>query len=265
MKPLAFILAGLLLVGPSHAQVSAPIEREAHASPKRPWFHRWFHRHRDAPKWDGVHPELRLKLETIQALMREEGYDLRLMEGFRSDARQAQLLASGSGVTQVGAGRSCHNHGFAADMVIFVRNRPSWDLTHSHVRDGYARFGELATSAGLRWGGAWTHFQDMPHVEMRDECLLAMRSLRRGETRPQWVDLPTPVEVWPGGRLAMSTLGCVGVTCLANWRFSDAQANLPTGSPWPRNTWSGLANGAACSAGPRGGTAASLPGWLTPT
>ena len=265
MKYLAPFLAAALLAGQAHAHVSAQGEHEVHVTPKRTWFQRWFHRHGDAPQWDGVHPDLRLTLEAIQEVMREEGFDLRLMEGFRSDARQAALLATGGGVTQVGAGRSCHNHGFAVDMVIHVRNRPSWDLTHSHVRDGYARLGELATSAGLRWGGAWTDFQDMPHVEMRDECLLAMRSLRRGETSPQWVDLPAPVEVWPGVHLAMSTISCVGVTCSANWGFPNAQAYLATGLPRPRNAWSGLANGTACSAGPRGGAVASLPGWLTPT
>jgi len=217
MKPPAFLLAALLLAGPVHAHV--PDGSDARATPQRPWFHRWFHRHRDAPQWDGVHPELRLRLETIQALMREEGFDVRLMEGFRSDARQAKLMANGAGVTQVGAGRSCHNHGFAADMVIFVRGRPSWDLTHSHVRDGYVRFGALATAAGLRWGGAWSDFQDMPHVELRDECLLAMRSLQRGETRRQWVDLPSPVEVWPGVSWAMSAAvpGCQSLGCFTDW------------------------------------------------
>jgi len=230
MKPPAFLLAALLLAGPIHAHV--PDGSDARATPQRPWFHRWFHRHRDAPQWDGVHPELRLKLETIQALMREEGFDLRLMEGFRSDARQARLMASGSGVTQVGAGRSCHNHGFAADMVIFVRGRPSWDLNHSHVRDGYVRFGALATAAGLRWGGAWADFQDMPHVELRDECLLAMRSLRRGETRPQWSDLPSPIEVWPGVSWAISTTvpGCLGLGCLTGGEFPSFEV-VGVGSP----------------------------------
>lgn len=226
MKTIICIIAAILLAAPVHAHDKVAGEHEAHATPKRAWFHRWFHRHRDAPQWDGVNPELRHRLEAIQGVMRDEGFDLRLMEGFRSDARQAQLLASGHGVTQVGPGRSCHNHGFAADMVVFVRNRPSWDLTNPHVREGYARFGALATEAGLRWGGAWVDFQDMPHVEMRDECLLAMRSLRQGETKPAWVDLPTPFEVWPGVSWAMSTTrpGCTGLGCFSGWAFPDPEA-----------------------------------------
>lgn len=220
MKYLAPFFAAVLLAGQAHAHTPPHGEHEAHAAPKRSWIHRWFHRHGDAPQWDGVHPDLRLKLEAIQGVMREEGFDLRLMEGFRSDARQAALLATGDGVTQVGAGRSCHNHGFAVDMVIHVRNRPSWDLTHSHVRDGYARFGALATAAGLRWGGAWIDFQDMPHVEMRDECLVAMRSLRRGETMQRWVDLPAPIKVWPGGQawaLSPSSSACETLHCWKRW------------------------------------------------
>lgn len=43
------------------------------------------------------------------------------------------------------------------------------------MRQGYQRYGELAQQAGLRWGGAWKDLQDMPHVEMRNECLVAIR------------------------------------------------------------------------------------------
>lgn len=148
---------------------------EFHEAPTRAQARQVF-RHRDRPQWDGVHPELRIKLESIYAQMHAEGFDIRLAEGFRSHERQAQLLASAKGVTQVGPGRSCHNYGYAADSVVFKRGRPSWDLKDTDVSRGYARYGELAQAAGLRWGGAWKGFQDMPHVEMTGDCRLAIRA-----------------------------------------------------------------------------------------
>ncbi len=53
---------------------------------------------------------------------------MRPVEGYRSPERQA-LLASGSGVTSVGAFSSCHNFGLALDAAVFVNGEPSWNLT----------------------------------------------------------------------------------------------------------------------------------------
>lgn len=170
------LLALALASAPVLVHAHAPATDSVEVHGKKPgFFKRLFHRHKDAPQWDGVQPELRSALERIALQMKDEGYDLRLMEGYRSKQRQAELLASQKGVTQVGRGSSCHNHGWAADMVIYKRGRPSWDLKDEQVRQGYQRFGELAQQAGLRWGGAWKSFKDMPHVEMRSECLVAIR------------------------------------------------------------------------------------------
>ncbi len=148
---------------------------EFHAPPTRAQARQIF-RHRDRPQWDGVHPDLRKRLEAIYVQMSAEGFDIRLAEGYRSFERQAQLLEGGTGVTQVGPGRSCHNYGYAADSVVFKRGRPSWNLKDPDVAGAYKRYGELAQAAGLRWGGAWKGFQDMPHVEMWGDCRLAIRA-----------------------------------------------------------------------------------------
>ncbi|WP_080354947.1 M15 family metallopeptidase [Stenotrophomonas maltophilia] len=137
--------------------------------------------------WKGVHPDLREKIEAIQDVMRDEGFDLRPVEGYRSPERQAVLLASASGVTSVGAWSSCHNYGLALDAAIYVGGKPSWNLSDPHVIAGYERFGELAEILGLNWGGRWTSPKDYPHVEMKAECGQSKWAKRHGQTLPKFI------------------------------------------------------------------------------
>lgn len=234
IKTLLVSVLFLVATVPAHAHVPADSIADVHG--KKPGlFKRLFHRHKDAPQWDGVHPDLRAKLERIQLQMKEEGYDLRLAEGYRSEQRQAELLASQKGVTQVGPGRSCHNHGFAADMVIHKRGRPSWNLKNDHVRQGYERYGELAQAAGLRWGGAWTDFKDMPHVEMRAPCLVAIRSYRAVQEVRVAAVVPEPLPpLWPGlDPLAITPAEeCVGFVCRRPWEWSVSTSRLYWSAWW---------------------------------
>jgi len=198
---------------PLDADIGEPEEPHAHdvAPAKRPLISRLFHRRTPKGAWAGMDPMLKAKLENIYSQLRREGYDVRLVEGHRSEARQAELLANGQGVTQVGPGRSCHNFGLAADSAVFKRGQATWDLNDEWVRRGYERYGELATEAGLRWGGHWATFKDLPHVELRNECRVAIRERRRTDGRVAareesfgleldlWRSTPT---AWEGGRYA---------------------------------------------------------------
>lgn len=137
--------------------------------------------------WKGVHPDLREKIEAIQEVMRDEGFDLRPVEGYRSPERQTALLASASGVTSVGAWSSCHNYGLALDAAVYVGGKPSWNLSDPHVIAGYERFGELAEILGLNWGGRWTSPKDYPHVEMRAQCGQSKWAKRHGQILPKFI------------------------------------------------------------------------------
>lgn len=148
---------------------------------------RWwnvFKKKRNEKMWSGVHPDLRTKLEAVYDMMAQRGFDVRPMEGMRSEARQAALLASNSGVTSVGAGMSCHNHGYAVDSVMHVDGKPTWDMNDPHVREGYMLFGEMVEAVGLDWGGSWLSFKDYPHVEMKSQCHVAIRAKRSGTKAP---------------------------------------------------------------------------------
>lgn len=158
--------------------------------------YRFFHPKQER-MWKGVHPDLREKIEAIQAVMESEGFDLRPIEGYRSPERQATLLASASGVTGVGAWSSCHNYGLALDAAIYINGELSWNTNDPHVLAGYQRYGQLAEMLGLNWGGRWTSPVDMPHVELKAECGKAKWAKRHGKDLPIFVvsDEPSSLAV----------------------------------------------------------------------
>jgi len=89
-----------------------------------------------------------------------------LTQTYRDPALQAQLVAEGKSKAQ--PGQSLHNFAPAlafdvAFAVNIVNGKPTmltWDFVW------FERWGELAESLGLVWGGRWQHLVDGPHVQM---------------------------------------------------------------------------------------------------
>jgi peptidoglycan L-alanyl-D-glutamate endopeptidase CwlK len=72
--------------------------------------------------WMLLDEEFRQRVLMLYRIMRDQhGYDVVLLEGYRSAERQAQLASLGTHVTQAGPGRSYHQHGLAADSA-FLRD-----------------------------------------------------------------------------------------------------------------------------------------------
>ena len=117
--------------------------------------------------WDLLDEEFRRRLLLVYKIMREQhGYEMALLEGYRSPARQGRLAALGKQVTQAEANRSYHQYGLAADNA-FVRNgRIVISEKDPWAMEGYRLYGEVAHSVGLVWGGDWS-FRDYGHVEYR--------------------------------------------------------------------------------------------------
>lgn len=122
--------------------------------------------------WSQLDPEFTQRLLLAFKLMKERhGYDMVLIEGYRSPERQEQLLAQGGHVTQVGANMSYHQYGLAADAAflrdgrIVISEREAWAMR------GYELYGQIAEQLGLTWGGAWK-MQDYGHVELRRKGVL---------------------------------------------------------------------------------------------
>jgi len=89
-----------------------------------------------------------------------------LFEGYRSQARQTWLFASGR--TRQGAvvtqkrTPDHHGYGLAADIVWFdTGNTPQWDGADTL----WQTLGHAARSIGLIWGGDWSGFPDTVHLQ----------------------------------------------------------------------------------------------------
>lgn len=118
--------------------------------------------------WGLLDAEFRRRLLLVFELMRERhGYELVLLEGWRSGERQNQLAAMGGHVTRATAFESQHQWGRAADVAFLRQGRIVISERDEWAMRGYEHYGALATSLGLAWGGHWRSLRDYGHVEWR--------------------------------------------------------------------------------------------------
>ncbi|WP_228076640.1 M15 family metallopeptidase [Novilysobacter ciconiae] len=131
-------------------------------------------------KWARIAPDFQQRVLAIYRVMREvHGYEMVLVEGYRSPERQASLAAKGGAVTRAGAGQSCHQYGLAVDSALYRDGRLQWDMEDPWTRRGYFLYGELAVEAGLEWGGNWRSIKDYVHLELKSDCRQARRAAGR--------------------------------------------------------------------------------------
>lgn len=125
-------------------------------------------------RWALIDADMQQRVLAVFGAMRERGYEMALVEGYRSEARQAELLRSGH-ATRAEPGQSCHQHGLAVDAAILRDGRLQWDMSDTWIREGYFLYGELAEQAGLAWGGRWQGLKDYVHVESAVPCRVKRR------------------------------------------------------------------------------------------
>jgi len=128
-------------------------------------------------QWELLEADFRQRLLVVFKLMHDQhGYDMVLLEGYRSPERQAQLAALGPQMTRAGAFESYHQFGLAADCAFMRDGRIVISEQDPWAAGGYALYGEVARSVGLTWGGGWASIKDFGHVEMRRDGVLQRRS-----------------------------------------------------------------------------------------
>lgn len=117
--------------------------------------------------WHLLQHEYEQRLLLVFKIMKEKyGYDMALLEGYRSPERQDMLALAGSNVTNAKAFQSYHQFGLAADCAFFrdghllISEKDPWAMR------GYRLYGAIAESLGLRWGGRWA-MMDLGHTELR--------------------------------------------------------------------------------------------------
>lgn len=117
--------------------------------------------------WQLLDPDFSRRMLLVFRLMKERhGYDMAILEGYRSPERQNSLAAAGANVTNAKAFQSYHQFGLAADCAflrdgkLVISEKDPWAMR------GYRLYGEVAESVGLTWGGRWT-MMDFGHTELR--------------------------------------------------------------------------------------------------
>jgi peptidoglycan LD-endopeptidase CwlK len=117
--------------------------------------------------WGLLRPEFSQRLLLVFKIMKEKyGYEMALLEGYRSPARQEMLAGMGSQVTNARAFQSWHQYGLAADCAFWRDGKLVISEKDPWAMRGYQLYGEVAESAGLTWGGRWT-MMDFGHAELR--------------------------------------------------------------------------------------------------
>lgn len=123
-----------------------------------------------------------------RSLDRMDGIDARLIEiahfalnissidfgipqlgGSRTVEEQQSLFKDGKSKCDGIDKCSFHQSGMALDFYAYVDGKASWDQAHLAVVA--CAFLQAASMLGykLQWGGLWTTFKDMPHVQLLEE------------------------------------------------------------------------------------------------
>jgi peptidoglycan L-alanyl-D-glutamate endopeptidase CwlK len=117
--------------------------------------------------WTLLNADFSQRLLVAFKIMKEKhGYEMALLEGYRSPARQTLLASMGSQVTSAGAFQSWHQYGLAADCAFWRDGKLVISEKDPWAMRGYRLYGEIAESLGLTWGGRWT-MMDFGHAELR--------------------------------------------------------------------------------------------------
>ena len=126
--------------------------------------------------WDLLDQEFTQRLLLVFKIMKEQhGYDMAILEGYRSPERQDALARMGGHVTNARAGQSWHQHGLAADCAflrdgkLVISEKDPWAMR------GYELYGQVAESVGLTWGGRWK-MMDFGHTELRVSGVMKRRT-----------------------------------------------------------------------------------------
>jgi len=114
----------------------------------------------------GLDPAIRGKAaQFINNVESDFGVQLRITQGFRSNAEQDALYAQGRTtpgkiITWARGGESYHSYGLAFDVVIMRNRQPIWDPISANI-------GAVGVGLGFEWGGNWSAAKrDYPHFQM---------------------------------------------------------------------------------------------------
>ncbi|RWZ59901.1 peptidase M15 [Halobacillus fulvus] len=127
-----------------------------------------------------VHEGVKDKVHLLLIKCYEDGINVQISSGYRSNSDQQRLYnqgrtVSGNVVTNAKAGQSVHNYGLAVDYFL-----TTWDGSKATwtVNDDWRKVAELGKALGFEWGGDWRSFKDYPHLQLTGG--LTWRDLKAG-------------------------------------------------------------------------------------
>jgi peptidoglycan L-alanyl-D-glutamate endopeptidase CwlK len=87
-----------------------------------------------------------------------------VLEGLRTEERQAELVASGASQTM----NSRHLTGHAVDLAPIdpSTNEITWEWDYYYILEPHIKEMAEALYININWGGDWTSFKDGPHWEL---------------------------------------------------------------------------------------------------
>lgn len=128
------------------------------------------------PKIEKLHPVLVAATVALIERCYARGVNIVITQGLRTIAEQDALYAQGRTkpgqiVTNAKGGTSYHNYGVAIDFALLLNDGRvvSWDTKLDVDKDGITDWMEVVDEANkldFEWGGDWTSFKDLPHLQM---------------------------------------------------------------------------------------------------
>lgn len=107
----------------------------------------------------GVHPDL---VSVVKRAIEVSEVDFAVLEGFRSKARQEQLVAAGASQTM----NSRHLTGHAVDLGAMVSGTVRWDWPLYYKVADAMKKAAAELNVPIEWGGDWKKFKDGPHFQL---------------------------------------------------------------------------------------------------
>ena len=107
----------------------------------------------------GVHSDLVL---VVKRAIEVSEVDFAVLEGFRSKARQEQLVAAGTSQTM----NSRHLTGHAVDLGAMVSGTVRWDWPLYYKVADAMKKAAAELKVPIEWGGDWKKFKDGPHFQL---------------------------------------------------------------------------------------------------
>lgn len=110
-------------------------------------------------------PKVQAMAQTFIGKCKMQGIDVAITSTYRSNEEQDALYAQGrttpgNVITNAKGGQSMHQYKVALDFCPLTNGNFNWN-----DKTLFTKVGNIAKTCGFEWGGDWTSFLDLPHIQ----------------------------------------------------------------------------------------------------